>query len=130
MRDFPVVPPVIADPKVQMDLVHGTMPDSYNEYFVALALDRLNMDYSFQVPLGTPGLRGSQTIDFVVWKATGGVPVFVQGAHWHDITSETEDLMKQAAAKNYYKTEPILLMEEETNTLAKAIEAVKTKIGF
>ena len=53
-------PAKIKEEKLPLDLVHGQMPDSYNEYYVALALDKLGIDYSFQVPLGMTGVGGSQ----------------------------------------------------------------------
>lgn len=105
------------------------MPDSINEWYVSLALDKLGLDYNYQVALGMVGVRGSQSIDFVVYKPQGGIPVFVQGAHWHRLQTESEDELKQAAAEHRYKNKVVLLMEDETSTREKAYTAVLEKIG-
>lgn len=125
-----VTPTVIKATGEEKQPVQGVMPDSINEWYVALALDRMKLEYSFQYALGDPSLRGGQTIDFVVWKATGALPVFVQGAHWHNIRTDTEDRLKQAAAERYFKTSVILLMENETNSREAAMAACIAKIGF
>ena len=116
-------PAKIKEEKLPLDLVHGQMPDSYNEYYVALALD-----YSFQVPLGMTGVRGSQVIDFVVYNPNP-VAVFVQGEYWHNKESASEDQLKQAAAAHRYgQGNIILLMGEETDTPEKALQAVRSKV--
>ncbi len=110
-------------------IVQGVIPDSKNEWFVALALDKLGIDYIFQFSLyGGRSVRGGQVVDFVVFHPKA-LPVYVQGAYWHAIRSETEDLLKQAAAENYFGVKPVLLMEDETDTKEKAYQAVIEKIG-
>jgi hypothetical protein len=111
-------------------LVQGQMPDSINEWYVSLALDRLKLDYQFQVPImGGRGVRGGQVIDFVVWTATGGIPVFVQGAYWHDIRHDPDAVIKQAAAEHHYHNKPVLLDEDKTDTREKAYRTVLQEIG-
>jgi len=109
--------------------VQGIMPGSINEWYTALALDKLEIPYSFQFPLdGGRGLRGGQVIDFVAWTALGGIPIFVQGAYWHDIRHDPEGILKQEAARQYFNNDSVLLMEEETDTKDKAYQAVRTKV--
>lgn len=129
MPELPRVPPVRSATKETPQLVMGKMPDSLNEWYVALALDKLKLYYWFQVALGDPGLRGGQTIDFIVWLGMGGIPVFIQGAHWHTQRTESEDLLKQAAAEHHYRNKCVLLSEEETSTRDRAYRAVIEKIG-
>ena len=112
----------------EIGIVQGLMPGSKNEWFVSLALDKLEIDYQFQVPLyGGRGVRGGQVVDFVCYipRAT---PVFVQGEYWHNANSETEDILKQAAAEQRYGTKPILLMGEETDSKDKAYKTVVEKV--
>ena len=128
----PMPPAVItqADPEETVQPVQGIMPDSRNEWYTALALDKFEIAYSFQYALnGGTSVRGGQVVDFVCWMPQGPLPVFVQGAYWHKITTETEDLMKQAAAEQAFGRRPILLMEEETSTRDKAERAVREKIA-
>ena len=109
-------------------IVQGIIPDSKNEWFVSLALDKLEIDYMFQVSIGGGrGTRGGQVIDFLVFipKAT---PVFVQGAYWHSGKTENEDILKQAFAEAYYNVKPILLAENETDTKEKALQVVRERI--
>lgn len=121
-------PNKLREPEIILDIVQNRIPDSRNEYFVALALDKLGIDYRFQVPLGVFGVRGSQVIDFVVYNPHP-VAVFIQGEYWHDRKSESEDTLKQAAAERYYgRGNVVLLMGEETDTPEKALEAVKDKL--
>lgn len=109
-------------------IVQGHMPGSKNEWYVALALDKLKLDYLFQVGInGGRGIRGGQVIDFVVFTPRP-VPVFIQGEYWHKKSTENEDILKQAAAQEVYGVRPILLMGEETDTRDKAFQAVRTKV--
>lgn len=109
-------------------VVQGVVPDSKNEWYVALALDNLGIEYMFQYSIGGGrGIRGGQVVDFVVFNPTA-IPVFIQGEYWHNKASENEDLLKQAAAENYFRRQPILLSEEETSTKNKAYQTVKDKI--
>ena len=121
-------PNKIRESELQLDIVQGLLPDSKNEYYVALALNKLGIDYRFQVPLGVFGVRGSQVIDFVVYNPNA-VAVFIQGEYWHDRKSESEDILKQAAAERYYgRGNVVLLMGEETDTPEKAERTVKERL--
>lgn len=124
-------PPVIqvSSPKEEIGLIQGIPPDSINEWYVALAMDRLELQYSFHYPIGVPGTRGSQIIDFVVWTGRGGIPVFVQGVYWHDIRHDPEATLKEAEAQRIFSNLPVLIWDYESDTKEKALRAVKTKVG-
>jgi hypothetical protein len=110
-------------------IVQGIMPDSKNEWYVALALDKLNIEYIFQYSLfGGTAFRGGQVVDFVVYNPNA-IPVFIQGEYWHDKKSETEDILKQAAAEAHFKTKPVLLMGEDTDEKDKAYATVRRELG-
>mgnify|MGYP000949842521 CR=1 FL=1 len=112
----------------EIGLVQGVIPDSKNEFYVAMALDKLGLDYTFQYSIdGGTNIRGGQVIDFIVWNPRP-IPVFVQGEHWHTKTTESEDLLKQAAAYQRFGIRPVLLMGEDTDTVEKAFATVKSKI--
>lgn len=117
------------DPEDTIGIVQGQMPDSRNEWFVALALDKLGIEYYFQVSLnGGTSIRGGQVIDFVVFRPNP-TPVFIQGEYWHNQAQQNEDILKQRAAEETYKTKPIILMGEETDTKDKAYKTVIREIG-
>ncbi len=116
------------DAEPEIGLVNGMVPDSKNEYFVSLALDKLSLDYMYQYALdGGSSVRGGQSIDFVVFNPRP-IPVFIQGEHWHTQSTVNEDILKQAAAEQHFGVRPVLLMGEETDTIEKAFKVVKAKI--
>lgn len=127
---------VKAAPKLQeakqeevIGLVQGIVPGSKNEYYVALALDKLEIGYMYQYSLGGGrGIRGGQMIDFVIFNPMA-IPVFVQGEYWHNEKTENEDILKIVAAEQHFKHEVILLYGDETDTKDKAYRTVVEKIG-
>lgn len=109
-------------------VVQGIVPDSKNEWYVALALEKLKIEYWYQYPIfGGHTVRGGQVVDFVVFCPMA-VPVFVQGAYWHGTRSEGEDILKQQAAYSRFHHVPILLTEEETKNKENAYQAVMNKV--
>ena len=123
--------PKLVEPKQEelIGLIQGITPGSKNEWYVALALDKLQIDYIYQYSLsGGRGTRGGQMIDFVVYNPMA-TPVYVQGEYWHNEKTENEDILKQADAENYFKQTPILLYGDETDTKDKAYQTVMEKIG-
>lgn len=122
------LPAKIVEEEPVINLVQNILPDSKNEYYVALALDKLNIDYIFQYQLGLSGLRGSQVIDFIVYNPHP-MAVFVQGEYWHNVRTQTEDQLKFAAAEKMFgRGNVVELMGEETDTPEKALKAVREKL--
>jgi hypothetical protein len=122
-------PQIMKPPAEEIGLIQGATPDSINEWFVYLALERLRAAYIYQYAIGGgTSLRGGQVIDFLVFSATGPIPVFVQGAYWHTYRQDPEQVLKIAEARRVFRNEPVLLEEEETNTREEAYRAVRTKI--
>lgn len=64
--------------------VQGIMPDSKEEYWCALALYRLHINFTFQkhVMGGRTG-RGGQVVDFWVYTVPKPTPIYIQGDYWH-----------------------------------------------
>jgi len=116
------------DPEETIGIIQGTIPGSKNEWYVAMALDKLKIEYQYQVGIdGGKNVRGGQVIDFVAYLPQP-TPIFVQGEYWHNQKTETEDLLKFAAAENVYKRSPILLMGDETDTKDKAFQVVRDRV--
>lgn len=64
-------------------MVAGKSASSY-EYNVAKALDRVPVEYEFQVPLfGGKQMRGGKVLDFLVGTKPLPTPLFVNGDYWH-----------------------------------------------
>jgi len=70
------------DQETNTYFVAGTHASQY-EYYVALALDKLKIDYTFQYsPWGFTGVRGQYIVDFLLYNPMP-LPVEVFGEHWH-----------------------------------------------
>lgn len=68
--------------------VQGIMPDSKEEYWVALALYKLRIEFVFQYQvMGGRGTRAGQIIDFLVYTVPLPTMVLVQGYYFHYGTS-------------------------------------------
>lgn len=84
-----------AVPEIQS--VQGTMPDSKEEYWVSLALDKLDLSYQFQYPIaGGKTRRGGQMLDFMVYTKPLPTPVAVQGKYWHSGKHEQDTVFNVA----------------------------------
>lgn len=126
---IPSVPnPNVYRPKEVIGLIQGMTPGSINEWFVAQALDKLNIYYFYQFTIDAGrSIRGGQVIDFLVFSA-GWVPVYVNGDYWHDIRHDPEMILNLAAARARFGREPVVLGEDETSTREKALNAVKREV--
>lgn len=116
-----------------MQPIQGKMPQSLPEYYVALALMRLKIDFEFQKGIGGGrSIRGGQVLDFLVDTKPFPTPVFVQGGYWHDRGSELEDDMKQKTMSRYFKGQVmpnVLINAEDITTPADAYRIIKEEIG-
>jgi hypothetical protein len=76
--------------------VRGKSASSY-EYNFALALDKYNMDYLFQVDYwGGRSMRGGLVLDFLVFTQPLYTPVWINGEYWHSGNQRQEDFLQQA----------------------------------
>lgn len=114
--------------------VQGIMPDSVQEWRVAVALNRLKLDYSFQYAIdGGRTRRGGQVIDFLVYTVPFPTPVFVQGVYWHDRKTENEDHLKQLRAQRLFNGQiapNVLLKDTELTTMSEAYAVVKRELNL
>jgi hypothetical protein len=75
--------------------VQGSNASSY-EYFFALALERFNLGYMFQVDyFGGRRLRGGLVLDFLVFTVPFPTPVYINGEYWHGAERRDIDLIQQ-----------------------------------
>jgi len=64
--------------------IQGILPDSKEEFWVYLALEKLRLKYIFQYQvMGGRRFRGGQVIDFWVLTVPLPTPLYVQGMIWH-----------------------------------------------
>lgn len=75
--------------------IQGKKPDSNEELWVAMALDKLRIPYIFQFELIAATLRGGITIDFLVLFPFA-TPIEVMGEYWHTGEMGSDDKLRQA----------------------------------
>lgn len=101
--------------------VQGIMPDSKEEYWCALALYRLRLDFVFQKHvMGGRAGRGGQVVDFWVFTVPHPTPVYIQGDYWHYAKGRGYiSQLNIAKLKSYYGAsimEPIEVLTSMTPT--------------
>lgn len=125
--------PKPADPEIQR--VQGIMPDSKEEFWVALALYKLKIDFVFQYQLfGGRKYRGGQVIDFWVYTMPLPTPIFVQGWYFHYATAEKAarsklNLMYLEARLTGKAMKPVEILDIEIPTPDDAYMVVRRKLN-
>jgi len=118
----------VKKPQLKDITIHGKGVGSYNEWYVSLALDQLDLRYQYQVGVGTLAVKGYQIIDFVVDLAPKPQPINVHGEYWHRTKDASETVyLEQALNVRMRGTwEPlIILWENEVDTPKHALETVQ-----
>ena len=121
-------------PMPEVQRVQGIMPDSKEEYWVALALYKLKIDFVFQYQLfGGRKYKGGQVVDFWVLTMPLPTPILVQGWYFHYATAEKASQSKLALM--YLETrlagkanKPIEILDIEIPTPDDAYMVVKRKL--
>ena len=113
--------------------VNGIMPGSKEEYWVALALRRLDLQFVFQMPIsGGRSVRGGQVIDFFVYTVPIPTPVFVQGKYWHGGAKSASSQFKVQQAQRYFGGQaqpPVEIWDEEIPDRETTYQVVKRKLA-
>lgn len=121
-----------ANPEVQR--VQGIMPDSKEEYWVALALYKLHIDFVFQYQLfGGRKYKGGQVVDFWIYTMPLPTPLLVQGYYFHYATAERMsrtklNLMYLESRLAGKANKPIEVIDTEIPTADDAYIVVKRKL--
>ena len=108
-------------------LIRGREAGSINEVYVAKALDKLRLEYMYQVAIGNPRVRGAVIVDFVV-MAPFPTPLEVFGNYWHTGQLGSDDKLKLAVEEQKYGRETVIVWGDETDTAEKALATVKRKL--
>ena len=121
-------------PLPEVQRVQGIMPDSKEEFWVALALYKLKIDFVFQYQLfGGRRYKGGQVVDFWVYTQPLPTPIFVQGWYFHYSTAEKTaqtklNLMYLEARLNGKAMKPVEIIDTEIPTPDDAYMVVKRKL--
>lgn len=109
-------------------LIQGQTAGSWNEVYIAYALDKLRIPYIYQYAMGFRGVRGDYRIDFVVSNPFQ-VPVEVFGEYWHTGQLGSDDKLRLAIIENKFRRETIIIWGNECDTQEKADAVVKQRLA-
>ena len=112
--------------------VQGKMPQSKEEFWVALALNKLGIRYTFQYPVGGYRLRGSTIIDFMIETRPLQTPLWVNGLYWHGAENMQSTLasIRETMRKLRGKvTTEIIIWDYEIPTEEVTLEVVRMRVG-
>lgn len=104
-------------------LVKGITVDSIEEANVAMALDRMELDYEYQYDFGIRGVAGSQIIDFLVETLPRPTPLFVHGEYWHTGRFAIDEAIKMEQIKSVTRgtwAEPKIIWGDQCQTVDEA----------
>ena len=76
--------------------IQGQTPDSKQEWWVAKALNRIGIPYTYQYPVNGGRQRGGYMIDFLVQTEPLATMVEPVGNHWHTGELGADDKKRQA----------------------------------
>ena len=120
------------DPFPQIRPIQGIMPDSKEEFWVMLALERLKLDYIFQYPVMGGRSSGGQVVDFWVYTVPKPTPILVQGIYWHYTAPKRyNSLLAIAKLEDYFRgkiNEVIEVFDTEMPTPDLAYQVVRRKL--
>jgi hypothetical protein len=112
--------------------VKGIRVDSINEYYVALGLEKMNLEFAYQVYMGGQGIRGSQIIDFLVYTDPKKTPLQVVGAYWHGGVRAADEALKEADINARMRgtwADVIMIYENECSTEEDAFNTLQEKLA-
>ena len=102
------------------------------EYYVALALNKLRIEFRFQVKFqGGRGIRGGFILDFLVFTVPLATPLWVMGEYWHRGKQRTIDLYQQIKLDSLFRgrlNPAVILFGEDLQTEEQAYRKVKREL--
>jgi hypothetical protein len=113
----------------EMTPIQGKMPGSREEWRVAMALDKLGLEYQYQVPvMGGRQLRGGAVVDFVVDLPPESIALLVHGQYWH--TTLEEERLYLAALERIFGRPAIVLWDYDLEDVPMAIRTLRRELNL
>lgn len=113
--------------------VQGIVPDSREEWRVAVVLNRAGVEFDYQYSVGGgKTFRGGQVIDFLVYTVPLPTPLYVQGQYWHRGAVGLEDKFKQSEVMrlmNGQVNPPVLVWDYELTDLDQTRQTLR-RVGL
>jgi hypothetical protein len=118
---------VVKKPELVIRPIQGQMPGSKEEFWFALALEKMELKFIYQYEIYDGRQRaGGQVIDFLVYTTPLPTPVYIQGEYWH--RDKDKDQYKIARARMYFKGNampPIEVWGKDLQTPEMALATAK-----
>lgn len=112
-----------------LPVIQGQTAGSWNEVYVAVALDKLDIEYIYQYQFGTGrNVRGDYRIDFVVSNPFP-TPVEIYGEYWHTGQLGADDRLRQAIIEQKFGRQLVVIWGNECDTAEKAMAVVQARVA-
>lgn len=112
-----------------IDLTGRERRASEYEYYVALALEKLDLEFRFQVKFqGGRGVKGGFILDFLIFTVPLPTPMWVMGEYWHRGKQRAIDLYQQVKLDSLFRGQmniAVILFGEDLQTEDQAYRTVK-----
>jgi len=109
-------------------LIRGQLPDSWQEVYLATALERYQIPYYYQYVIGRdPSIRGAIIVDFVLLRPFKQ-PIEIFGSYWHSGKLGADDKLKLAIERSYFGRDTIVIMADELPDQSAANKYVQREI--
>jgi hypothetical protein len=106
VKKVPIKADFITETPAQLEMpgvVQGIQAESLPEWWAALALNQLKIDYEFQYSvMGGRAIRGGQVVDFYVYTKPLPTPMQIEGEYWHGGIKNAETQLKNAQLNRYF----------------------------
>jgi len=133
LRDTPALQFEEKEPEPLVKPIQGRMPDSKEEFYVAMALYKLGHSFIYQYQVfGGTGIRGGQIVDFLVRTTVPrSTLIQVYGKYWHSGEMGSEDKFKLAQLENEFagQADVLVLWAKDVPTIDDAYTLLRGKIG-
>jgi hypothetical protein len=108
--------------------VQGKRAGSWNEAYVAAALDYLGIPFIYQVDyFGGRSVRGGQVLDFLIYPGMGALTqgISVKGDYWHTGQLGMRDRLNELILEEFLGKPLIILWGDETDSFSDAVSALR-----
>lgn len=99
-----------------------------NEYYVALALEELNIEYDFQLSFAGGKVAFGLVLDFMASTNPLPTPIWVHGEHWHMGDRKEKDLRQQQIVEELMGgmvNPAVVIWGQESNSREMALKTVR-----
>ena len=114
----------------QIGMIQGKVPDSVEEYRVALSLTKFGWEFQYQYPiLGGRSVKGGMIPDFLVETAPNQTALYVNGAYWHGSKQQQIDEIQQQFLVGKMDLSIVVVTDDQLKTQQESDETIVELLG-